>query len=99
MYTYYYIISTNIMNCLDIDECTEDETVDCGAHAECYNSVGGYTCVCFNGYEKNEHGQCQGTFQHMCTRPCGCQKKQLNDQVKGSFTLSERETNFSLIFV
>ena len=61
--------SINIMNCLDIDECTEDERVDCGAHAECYNSIGGYTCVCFNGYEKNEHGQCQGMFRHMCTRP------------------------------
>ena len=27
---------------------------------------------------------------------CGCQKKRCNDQVKGSFTLSERETNFFL---
>ena len=36
---------------------------------------------------------CFNTCNHTL---CDCQKKRYNDQVKGSFTLSERETNFFL---
>lgn len=33
----------------DINECA-DGIADCGPNAECFNSVGGYSCICEDGY-------------------------------------------------
>ena len=56
--------------CLDIDECIEDDSVDCGEHAECNNTVGSYTCDCLNGYEKNKNGQCEGNYHSPISNLC-----------------------------
>ncbi|XP_030062792.1 adhesion G protein-coupled receptor L4 [Microcaecilia unicolor] len=36
--------------CQEIDECNEPDTVDCGDHAKCENTVGGFNCSCKEGY-------------------------------------------------
>ena len=54
---FYYVCGIHV----DVDECTEDSTVDCGPHADCYNSPGSYRCDCYEGYEKNNNtGECEG---------------------------------------
>lgn len=50
----------------DIDECSTD-THNCSDPLEvCVNSIGGYDCVCTDGYEKNISNSCQRkTFVHL----------------------------------
>lgn len=43
---------------LDVDECSKDNACDKGAY--CENTVGGYNCVCKEGYKKTEDGSCKG---------------------------------------
>ena len=45
----------------DIDECFE-ETHNCSSvdNRKCNNTIGGYECICDNGYEENINGTCVG---------------------------------------
>ena len=40
-------------SCTDMDECAVG-THQCGAHAQCANADGSYTCTCDDGYENIE---------------------------------------------
>ena len=51
----------------DIDECRAN-THNCSAHAQCYNSLGAYSCECLPGYFGN--GRSCAT-QEECSRTCG----------------------------
>lgn len=51
--TYYF---------LDLDECSKDNGCDKGAY--CENTVGGYNCVCKEGYKKTEDGSCEGWYMN-----------------------------------
>ena len=35
---------------LDFDECADDSTHNCHAHAHCINNDGSFTCKCKDGY-------------------------------------------------
>ena len=42
--------------CVDIDECLADV---CQEFSTCFNQLGSYTCLCFEGYEIDESGFCK----------------------------------------
>ena len=44
---------------LDTDECADDSTNDCDAHAVCTNNYGSYTCACMDGWT-GDGFQCKG---------------------------------------
>ncbi|XP_069124277.1 LOW QUALITY PROTEIN: uncharacterized protein [Argopecten irradians] len=44
---------SNMDNCIDINECTEN-THNCTGSEDCDNTVGGFICKCKNGYFRNE---------------------------------------------
>lgn len=39
------------LNCVDIDECTQQN--ECSENAECSNTIGSYTCECNQGFQGN----------------------------------------------
>ena len=41
-------------NCDDINECEPNPVAVCGNHATCHNYPGGFTCLCWPGYEEHE---------------------------------------------
>ena len=43
----------------DVDEC-EEESMVCGNFSQCENSVGSYSCQCYNGYEGINGTNCKG---------------------------------------
>ena len=47
-------------NCTEnVDEC-HDGGNKCGRNSTCNDTIGSYTCVCDEGYEKNNNGSCKG---------------------------------------
>ena len=49
----------------DIDECfEEDHNCLSEDYRKCNNTVGGFECVCDNGYEENSNGTCVGKYGH-----------------------------------
>ncbi|XP_059616809.1 nidogen [Phlebotomus argentipes] len=44
-------IVSGVEHCVDIDECRGVNI--CDANAECYNELGGYSCICRPGYQGN----------------------------------------------
>ena len=48
----------------DIDECASDNLNDCSdtAHTVCQNTVGGFTCVCQEGFKTDSSDVCIGKF-------------------------------------
>ncbi|XP_055859998.1 uncharacterized protein LOC106058961 isoform X2 [Biomphalaria glabrata] len=59
----------------DVDECLNSAI--CPAQTHCKNYIGGYTCVCDDGYiAKNSSSLCQecdeGYFGPSCTKKCNC---------------------------
>ena len=52
-----YEITVSCVHFLDTNECDEG-THDCGNHSWCNNTVGGYECVCDDGYIQLEDGNC-----------------------------------------
>lgn len=53
--TGYRVIGTD--KCVDIDECLE-KTAQCGTNEQCFNTDGGYKCLCNKGYEMNTQLEC-----------------------------------------
>ena len=46
--------------CVDIDECTEGSS---GCNQNCTNSIGGYSCTCYPGYQlSGDNHTCNGEF-------------------------------------
>ena len=43
----------------DIDECSHGNYT-CQENAECSNVMGGYECVCRDGYERTDNNSCIG---------------------------------------
>jgi len=39
-------------NCVDIDECADENICSIREHSTCFNEVGGYSCMCDEGYEE-----------------------------------------------
>jgi alpha-tubulin suppressor-like RCC1 family protein len=52
-------------SCVDVDECAL-ELDNCGEHAQCTNTTGGFSCECAAGYIKNSAGTCLDNDE--CTR-------------------------------
>lgn len=53
--TEHFIVTSSILSLLyiiDVDECA-DNTDDCTPHSDCDNSIGGYACLCKQGYVKD----------------------------------------------
>ena len=42
----------------DINECDFDDLNKCGAHSQCVNVFGGYSCGCCAGFSKNDKDLC-----------------------------------------
>ena len=45
-------------DCDDVNECAADAAI-CGAGGTCNNTLGGYFCVCDDGYENAADGKCE----------------------------------------
>ena len=45
----------------DFDEC-EDEGMGNDCEQVCSNTVGGFSCSCFNGFELVNEAQCEGNY-------------------------------------
>ena len=39
-------------NCVDIDECTDENICSFREHSTCFNEIGSYSCMCDEGYEE-----------------------------------------------
>lgn len=50
-------------DCIDINECADEELNNCHVNATCLDTIGSFTCTCKEGYEGN------GTS---CTGKCTC---------------------------
>ena len=50
----------------DRDECSEDREI-CGQHAKCINTIGGYYCICDQGY-RPASGETNFTGNGSCER-------------------------------
>lgn len=46
---------------IDVDEC-EDIKNKCAVNGHCENTLGGYRCVCDNGYEGDGINHCTGDY-------------------------------------
>jgi len=55
--------------CVDIDECSAQPSV-CGQYADCMNTLGGYVCHCWAGYERYP-GSNRCVRANNCKRDCG----------------------------
>jgi hypothetical protein len=44
-------------DCVEIDECAEG-SAECPTNSRCSNSVGGYDCICLDGFEMISTGEC-----------------------------------------
>jgi hypothetical protein len=68
-------------SCSDINECTSNVHGCHPIRANCTNTVGGFSCYCKEGYEKDENGECKGvpvnggwgvwTPSGICSKTCG----------------------------
>ncbi|XP_029441955.1 adhesion G protein-coupled receptor L4 isoform X2 [Rhinatrema bivittatum] len=77
--------------CQEIDECNETDTVDCGDHAKCENTVGGYNCSCREGYQPssgklqfkpNDGTICQENLKVKCHLDDQCISESINKTLK-----------------
>ncbi|CAD5122659.1 DgyrCDS11069 [Dimorphilus gyrociliatus] len=71
--------------CQDLNECASPNTNDCKSPAVCNNIVGGYTCNCPSGYEKNGSYACKD-LDECALNIDKCQQKCTNNI--GSFACS-----------
>ena len=57
--TIFYTILTNSNSLLDIDECQENNhTCLETENAACKNTLGSYTCLCFEGFRSDGNNGC-----------------------------------------
>ena len=40
--------------CEDVDECADEDTGRCGEFGTCENTVGGFECICDEGFENSK---------------------------------------------
>ncbi|KAM4640806.1 adhesion G protein-coupled receptor L4 [Discoglossus pictus] len=73
--------------CKDVDECNEYKNVNCGEHAKCANTAGGYNCSCKEGYQPssgrlqfkfNDGTYCQETIKVKCHLDENCISANIN---------------------
>ena len=71
----FILISCDIsyVCCTDTNEC-EEGTHDCGERQECSNTVGGFDCLCADGYVTSDNGSCllPGMYVTVCVYVCVC---------------------------
>ncbi|PVD35911.1 hypothetical protein C0Q70_02880 [Pomacea canaliculata] len=60
----------------DLDECSSNTHNCTSSHQTCINTVGGFTCVCTDGYHYNASMVCEAcaaeTFGRNCSSSCTC---------------------------
>lgn len=64
-------LSHDQLTCDDIDECSHDGDELCG-DLECHNTYGGYKCLCGDGKEPDEEGECDDGNPNPCENNGGC---------------------------
>ena len=55
-YCIIFVIGMFSGNCIDINECEENNP--CGSNAICRNLLGNYECDCFKDFHRNILGEC-----------------------------------------
>ena len=51
----YNATTNEILDCVDVNECL---AAPCGKNTTCSNFLGGYECICDQGYESDQNGRC-----------------------------------------
>lgn len=65
MHWLFHNLSSYLILCADIDECTTHIGI-CGP-GTCYNTLGNYTCVCPPEYmQVNGGNNCMGEWERLC---------------------------------
>ncbi|XP_064597834.1 LOW QUALITY PROTEIN: uncharacterized protein LOC135464334 [Liolophura sinensis] len=71
-------------NCIDINECSEDQLNSCDAeNSKCDNTVGSYTCGCEDGFTGDGVNVCKDVDE--CSRPLICGYMSSCTNIPGSF--------------
>ncbi|XP_066112608.1 sushi domain-containing protein 1 isoform X4 [Saccopteryx bilineata] len=77
----YGFVGNGRTQCVDKDECQFGATVVCGNHTSCHNMLGGFYCVCLEGYRATNNNKTfipnDGTF---CTDIDECEDSGLCGQ-------------------
>ncbi|XP_012576737.1 PREDICTED: sushi domain-containing protein 1 [Condylura cristata] len=62
----YGFVGNGRTQCIDKNECQLGDSVVCGNHTSCHNTLGGFYCVCLEGYRATNHNKTfipnDGTF-------------------------------------
>ncbi|XP_037349074.1 sushi domain-containing protein 1, partial [Talpa occidentalis] len=62
----YGFVGNGRTQCIDKNECQLGDTVVCGNHTSCHNTLGGFYCICLEGYRATNHNKTfipnDGTF-------------------------------------
>ncbi|XP_066896215.1 sushi domain-containing protein 1 isoform X4 [Kogia breviceps] len=62
----YGFVGNGRTECIDKDECQFGATVVCGNHTSCHNTLGGFYCICLEGYRATNNNKTfipnDGTF-------------------------------------
>ncbi|XP_069088313.1 adhesion G protein-coupled receptor L4 isoform X1 [Pleurodeles waltl] len=84
--------------CEDIDECRNWNSVTCGKHAKCENTIGGYNCSCIEGYQSNsgrlqfkpnDGTYCQEIPNANCHLDAACLSENINNTLTKMLHINE----------
>ncbi|MEE6494681.1 hypothetical protein FKM82_001840, partial [Ascaphus truei] len=84
--------------CKDVDECNEHINVECGDHAKCENTAGGFNCSCEEGYQPssgrlqfrpNDGTYCQENLKVKCHLDDNCISASINQTLSKINTIKD----------
>eukprot|EP00069_Balaena_mysticetus_P020040 bmy_12599T0 len=84
----YGFVGNGRTQCIDKNECQFGATVVCGNHTSCHNTLGGFYCICLEGYRATNNNKTfipnDGTF---CTEiDCGTAPEVPDGYIIGNYT-------------
>ncbi|KAF4019597.1 hypothetical protein G4228_011295 [Cervus hanglu yarkandensis] len=84
----YGFVGNGRTHCIDKDECQFGTSVVCGNHTSCHNTLGGFYCICLEGYRATNNNKTfipnDGTF---CTEiDCGTPPEIPGGYIIGNYT-------------